>query len=257
MKIAVRVTYPETGKYDWFEALKNYKEIGRIEVAFYFPKSFLEKVSVESVVAPFKKLGIAASSIHLAHARVTEPQIFESVLRKSITIAGELNCDTLVVHPSFGKLDDAKSFIDNMVDPILDENGIFLCWETFESKRRILSGIDGIANFCSTKIWHRACYDFSHIHKPQEEVIREIEENFDFIRVFHVSNRIAEKRKQHLPLFYSQDKTDLNFHQIFKFLVQKEFAGNIVLEYLPEYRNYVKSDAQFLIENFTSKKIFT
>lgn len=250
MKISVRITYPETGKYNWFEVLNNYKEIKLIEIAFYFPKSFLEKVSVEEVITPFQKLNLSASSIHLAHARVTEPKIFEQVLRKSIKIAKELNCDTLVVHPSFGKLEHVKSFINNVVDPILDENGIFLCWETFESKRRIFSGIEGIANFCLSRIWHRACYDFSHIHKPQEEVLGEIEKNFDCIRVFHISNQIAEKRKQHLPIFYSEEKPDLDFHKILEFLSKVGFGGSIVLEYLPEYRDYIKPDAQFLIDKF-------
>ena len=254
MKIAVRVTYPETGKYDWFEALQSYKEIGRIEVAFYFPKSFLEKVSIESVVFPLQKLNLIASSIHLAHARITEPEIFESVLRKSIKIARELNCDKLVVHPSFGKLDDVKSFLNNVVDPILDENGIFLCWETFESKRRILSGIEGIVDFCKDRIWHRACYDFSHIHKDEDDVLIEIEKYLKYVEVFHVSNRIKDKKKQHLPIFYNEEKPALNFNRIFKFLNDKGYDDGIVLEYLPEYRDYVKPDARFLIERFTSQK---
>jgi len=254
MKISVRVTYPETGKYDWYEALKNYEEIGQVEVAFYFPKSFLEKATIESVVAPFQKLNLIVSSIHLAHARLTEPGIFEQVLKKSIAIAKTLNCNTFVVHPSFGKLVQVKSFIDNVVDPLLDENRIFLCWETFMSRYRILSSIEEIVNFCRGRFWHRACYDFSHIHKKQEEVLEEIERNLNYIRVFHTSNRIAEKRRQHLPLFYSDSSPDLDFIRILEFLVEREFNGYIILEYFPKYTESVKADARFLIKNFTGQK---
>lgn len=41
MKFSVRVSYPESGKYNWFEAVKTYEDIGFIEVAFLDPELFL------------------------------------------------------------------------------------------------------------------------------------------------------------------------------------------------------------------------
>lgn len=46
MKFSVRVSYPETGKYNWFEAVEGYKDIGLVEVASlilnYYDKTGLE-----------------------------------------------------------------------------------------------------------------------------------------------------------------------------------------------------------------------
>ncbi len=41
MKFSVRVSYPENGKYNWFEAVKTYKDIGFVEIAFLNPELFL------------------------------------------------------------------------------------------------------------------------------------------------------------------------------------------------------------------------
>lgn len=56
---SVRVSYPETGDYNWHDALAPYAEIGAVEVAFYQPEHFLEKVKVAEVIAPF-----ATPSLH-------------------------------------------------------------------------------------------------------------------------------------------------------------------------------------------------
>lgn len=46
MKFSVRVSYPETGKYNWFEAVEAYKDIGLVEVESlilnYYDKTGLE-----------------------------------------------------------------------------------------------------------------------------------------------------------------------------------------------------------------------
>lgn len=44
IKIAVRVSYPETGQYDWHDALAQYVDVGGVEVTFYRVEAFLEKV---------------------------------------------------------------------------------------------------------------------------------------------------------------------------------------------------------------------
>lgn len=251
MYASVRVSYPEGGKYDWFEAVREFESIGFIEVAFYLPQLFLDKVKTDDVISPFKNLKIKAKSVHMAHAHITEPPIFESVLKKTIEIAKLLDCDTIVAHPSYGRLHQVELFIDNVVSPLLDENKIYLCWETFSGKRRFLSGLEGIADFCQKRKWHKACFDFSHIHGEQEKILNSINKYLELIRIFHLSNRISEKRLQHLPLFH--EKTDLNFYRIIQFLKKKNIDGTVVLEYLPEYHSYLKNDAQFLMGEFIEK----
>ncbi|GAI48903.1 unnamed protein product, partial [marine sediment metagenome] len=152
----------------------------------------------------------------------------------------------VVAHPSFARLGDVESFIDQRISPLLEENAIYLCWETFSGKRRFLSGLEGIANFCQKRKWHKACFDFSHIHEKQEKILEDIDRHLDLIKIFHVSNRITEQKLQHLPLFYKN--ADLDFHQILKFLKGRDFSGGIVLEYLPQYHSYLKKDAQVLMQ---------
>lgn len=248
MNISIRVSFPENGGYDWIEALKGYEAVGSVEVAFYMPQSFLHIVNIEDVVAPFKNLEMKCSSVHMAHARITEPFIFESVLRKTIEIARALDCNIIVAHPSFGKLEQAESFIDGTVSPLLEENAIFLCWETFSGKRRFLSGMEGIAAFCMKRNRHKVCFDFSHIHEKQEKLLEDIDKHFDLIYVFHMSNRVVERKLQHLPIFH--EDADLDFHRILQFLKRRGFSGGIVLEYLPEYHGFLKKDARILIEKY-------
>lgn len=252
MDFSVRVGYPENGEYSWKEALQQYADVGRVEAAFYSTELFLRNVKLEDVVGPFKKIPeLEVSSVHMAHVRITDFPLFELVLKKTAEIAKALGCENIVVHPSKGKLEDVVVFIEEKIDPILRREKIYLCWETFTSKKRFLSGIGGIAEFCRDKQWHRVCYDFSHIHDEQEIVIKQIEKYFEFIKIFHVSNRISEKKLQHLPVFHKgAGRLDLNFVPVIRFLKEKDFGGSVVLEYLPEFHKELKKDALFLINKY-------
>jgi len=57
MKFSVRVSYPESGKYNWFEAVKIYKDIGFVEVAFLDPELFLI-AEIKDIIMPFEKTDI-------------------------------------------------------------------------------------------------------------------------------------------------------------------------------------------------------
>lgn len=74
IRIAVRVSYPELGQYDWHEALAEYAEVSAVEVAFYRVDPCLERVQIEDVCAPFTALPIRAASVHMAHAQITKPE---------------------------------------------------------------------------------------------------------------------------------------------------------------------------------------
>lgn len=267
MNFAIRVSYPENNEYDWDEALRQYADIGCIEAAFYSTELFLRNVKPEDVLAPFQKIPLTPpsprrregeargplgiSSVHMAHVKITDFPLFELVLNKTIEIAKLLKCQDIVVHPSKGQLSEVRNFIENTVDKILNREKIFLCWETFTSKKRFLSGISGIAEFCHGKQWHKICYDFSHIHDEQEIVMKQISKYLEYIKVFHISNRISAQKIQHLPLFYSGGgKLDLDFMPIMKSLKDKDYNGALVLEYLPEFHSHLKEDALFLMNKF-------
>jgi len=79
IEIALRVSYPETGQYDWQDALARFVDVGAVEVAFYRTDAFLEKVVLDAVVAPFNTLLLKATTVHMAHARITDFQTFETI----------------------------------------------------------------------------------------------------------------------------------------------------------------------------------
>lgn len=246
MKVTVRNAYPEEGQYDWSKDLPRWEKLGAIEVAFYKVKPFLTKVSIKNVIGPFSKLALCVPDVHMAHARLTIKDEFLATLIKTIKIAKALNSRHIVIHPSFGQLKDIENFLQAVVTPLLEQNDLYICWETFKSKRRIFGGPKGIIKFCKTNPRYKMCYDFSHIHKPEEEVLKDIEEYFSYLVVLHASNRISTKGKQHLPLFQKKTKfgkTDLNFKKIIAFLKAKNYQGSFVLEYLYEYHSALLKDA--------------
>jgi len=125
-----------------------------------------------------------------------------------------------------------------------------LCWETFESRRRIFGGVDKMFNFCRNTFFHRICYDFSHIHREQEEILKDIKENIDIIKIFHISNRIKNSIKQHYPIYYNEEEMALDFDKIFSFLKKRKFSGHLVLEYLPQFHS------QLLLDGLKLKNIY-
>jgi len=251
MNFSVKANFPESEEFDWNEKIKNFSKVGRVEVSFFSPELFLRNVRIEDVIEPFQSLAMEVSSVHMAHANITDFPLFELILDKTVQIAKKLDCKNIVVHPGKGTIEEVSGFIGSTVDKILSKEKIYLCWETFTSKKRFLSGISGVADFCHGRQWHKACYDFSHMHIDQEKTIKQISRYLDCIRVFHISNRIVDKELQHLPVFYKGvGDLDLDFMEILKLLKEKNFNGNIVLEYFPEYSEHLVEDAMLLMHKF-------
>jgi sugar phosphate isomerase/epimerase len=246
MHAAIRVSYPERGTYDWYEALAAYAELGCVEVAFYRPDPFLAEVQVDRVVAPFASLPLKATSVHMAQARLTEFETFVQVLRKTIPIAQGLGCSLIVVHPTNARLAEVSPRIAAVVDPLLAQAGVTLCWETFSGQRRFLPGIEGIAAFCRGREYHAACYDTSHLHKPQAGVLADISAYGDCIRCFHLSNRGPEGGRQHLPLRHPEGA--LNFEEILAGTARSGYSGPVTLEYLPEFHDQLLRDGLWAAE---------
>jgi len=242
MDFSVRVSFPENKKYDWLEAIKVFERVGFVEVAFLNSDLFL-KVDIGEIVKPFAQLNLRASSLHFAQFSLVNLGLFARVFHKTIKIAKSLDCDSIVIHPSMGRLKAIGNFLEKKIDPILEKEKIYFCWETFESKRRVFGGLENLANYCKDTQYHRICYDFSHIHKDQQEILEDLEKYLDLIRVFHISNRIKGSIKQHYPVYYIQEDTALNFDEILNFLTRKNYYGHLVLEYLPQFHSQLLQDA--------------
>ena len=241
IRVAIRVSYPEQGNYNWHEALAAYTEVKHVEVAFYRPELFLQRVTIEKVLAPFSTLPLRATSVHMAQAKVADFDTFLAVLRKTLSIAQALGCPLVVVHPTNARLAEVESKIVGAVNPLLEQAGIILCWETFSGRRRFLSDIKGIAAFCQRQRPYAACYDTAHLHKPQPAVLADIEAYASHMGCFHLSNRSARQGQQHLPLRDADG--DLNFREIIAAIAARGFAGPLTLEYLPQHHKALIEDA--------------
>ena len=250
MEFGVRIAYPDKGEDDWYERLRPFETIGVVEVAFYRPELFLKSVKLEEVVEPFKTLKIKASSLHMAQFRLYELNLFEQIFTRTIKIAEALNCKIIVIHPSKGEYSQIQGFISTVVDPVLESNQIFLCWETFKSRKRVFGSIEEVFNFCKQTRWHRMCYDFSHVSGNQRDVLTDLDKYLDMIKIFHISNRstTSERQKsQHCPIFPQnhEEKREfiLDFEQILSYLKERGFRGNLTLEYLPIFHDRLIEDA--------------
>lgn len=255
MKLGVRAQYPENNEFNWYDFIKPYSKLCSLEVAFFdprdYPKAFLENVEINDVIKPVKALEINVCSVHMADQNLREEirdsqgnfieHCFTKVFEKTIEIAKNLECSNIVIHPEKG---DNKVFekYEKFLDDTLEQNNLNLCWETFESGRRLFSGFENMFEYCKTKSRHKVCYDFSHVHLNQEDTLKFLDANLDLIKIFHVSNRSQEYRRNsvHLPIEHKEG--DLNFREIFSFLKQKNYSGSIVLEYLPQYHEKMAGD---------------
>jgi len=71
-------------------------------------------------------------------------------LERAIKISKDLGCDIIVCHPSKAKIEEVRIFLEDL-EPLLDENRIYLYGETFLSKKRFFSGIEESVDFCKKK----------------------------------------------------------------------------------------------------------
>jgi sugar phosphate isomerase/epimerase len=197
-------------------------------------------VQIDRVVAPFASLPLEATSIHMAQARIVEFDAFVRVLRQTLAIAQALDCSLVVAHPTNARLAQVEPKIAAVIDPLLAQAGVTLCWETFSGRRRFLSGIEGIAAFCRGRKGHAACYDTAHLHKPQAEVLADVLAYGDCICCFHLSNRVAGGRRQHLPLRHPEGILD--FEEVLTGIARSGYSGPLTLEYLPEFHDQLLAD---------------
>ena len=253
IRVAIRVSYPEQGNYNWHEALAAYTEVEHVEVAFYRPELFLQRVTIEKVLAPFSTLSLRATSVHMAQAKIADFDTFLAVLRKTLSIAQALGCSLIVAHPTNARLPEVESKIVGAVDALLEQAGMILCWETFSGRRRFLSGIEGIVAFCQRQRAYAACYDTAHLHKPQSAVLADIATYATHIGCFHLSNRSARQSQQHLPLRDADG--DLNFREIIAAIAASGFTGPLTLEYLPQYHGVLTDDALW-VRSLLSRSVF-
>jgi len=244
MKIAIRVSYPELGNYNWHEALSEFQSVGQVEVAF-FDYELFPAVSLESVQRPFEGgLKLEVGSVHAPHVRVTRLGLFEKTIEQACRYAKALGAKYIVVHPTNAKLEEVVAFLNHTIVPILEEYDCVLCWETFLGGRRLFSGPQSIARFCENRPIFGMCYDTSHLIQGTLPILEDFYKYQDAIKVFHISNW-SRMGGVHLPLRHKDGVID------FRLLLEKlsqDFDGIATLEYLPSYHHLLVQDAKWAME---------
>lgn len=248
MTISVRVAYPEQVNELYEDRLKPFIVLGAVEVAFLSPEFFIKNVVVNNVISAVEKFSLKVSSIHLPHVNLNIPQDSKLVFEKSFLLAKGLKTRHLIIHPSKGDSSSVRKRIEKEITPQLENQDVYLCWETFESKKRLFGGIEGLFNFSKKQKRHKICFDFSHVHVGQYKLLELLKQYKQEIAVFHVSNRMTQENKiiQHLPMWehtFPEGKADLDFEPIIKLLKQSNPKVDFVLEYLFDYHKFLLRDA--------------
>jgi sugar phosphate isomerase/epimerase len=112
------------------------------------------------------------------------------------------------------------------------------------------TSIEGMFDFCKNTRLHCICYDFSHVHKEQGEILNDLKENINNIKIFHISNRVKNSIKQHYPIYYLEEEMALDFDKILSFLAQIKYSGHLVLEYLPQFHPQLLPDGLILKDQY-------
>lgn len=254
MRFAARLSYPEEGQFDWGARVREFEPVGWVEVAFANPGLF-EGIPLEAVVEPFKSVQIHVVAVHMAYARVADRERFERTLRRTIELADLFGADHIVAHPNRGRLSEVLPFLDDVVRPVLLSWGKTLCWEAFDSGRRIFRNLEDVVRFSRERPAFRVCYDFSHHSGTQPEVESEIVKNLEWIEHFHLSNRVRAGRVRHLPVFWNEEAgefgRDLELGAILRTLAREGYMGTLTLEYQSQFRAHLIADALRLSREFS------
>jgi len=237
LRVGARCEYP-----------KFLEDVREIELAFFKVADFLKLDINEIIREVSEERNRDVITIHAPNAKVHRFREFMDVIKRCCVLANAFDCESIVLHPCFIKRkirrDRVFYLLKSVVEPMLDEHGVYLCWETFMSKDRLFRNPHEIFEFCRNSDRFRMCYDFSHIPLSSEETLAQVREYRDVILVYHVSNREwghAGKSGglNHIPIF---DKRGvLDFKKILNFEVLNRNAS-LILEYREEFHCFLKVD---------------
>lgn len=234
MKISIRADYADIDPNN--ELFLHIKEI---ELAFHFRDEFFS-VDPNALISSIHDLDLIVNSIHGPALQLKKPEVFIKGLKKCILFCKRLECNVIVIHPSYvNSREKSITFIKNGITPLLKKHDILLAWENFPGKRRIANNIHEIANLLEEingYDYHRICLDTSHSVLDTDNLLKIMLEYRDLISVYHLSNWTPDQ--QHLPLF-SNGKIDFN-----TILKPRNFNQDamITLEYLDQYHEYLIKD---------------
>jgi len=183
------------------------------------------------IAAKVKFYGTRVISIHAVQAPITDER-FKKWGSEIAEFAGTLNVKNITLHPNnVNRKAEAQSEALKNIKYLsrLNSETIF-CIETFEGRRRVFTTDQIIAfNLPMT-------LDISHV--PDDEKIWHLVKNYrgNILNV-HLSAR--KGKQQHLPI-------DNFCRQIVAYLIEHDWKGNIILEYLYQFHQHLLNDLELL-----------
>ncbi|MBU4311134.1 MAG: sugar phosphate isomerase/epimerase, partial [Candidatus Omnitrophica bacterium] len=171
-------------------------------------------------------------SIHAVQAPITDGR-FRQWGKEIADFAKDLGAKTITLHPNNVNKDDEaqKEALKNLKHFADLYNGeVIFCIETFEGKRRVFTPDEIVAFNLPMTI------DTSHI-RDDEKIWRLLKNYKENILNVHLSAR--EGSRQHLPI-------DSFCREVVSYLIEGNWQGNVILEYLFEFHDQMLKDLELL-----------
>lgn len=184
---------------------------------------------VDDMIAFFKKSSVEILSIHATQGRITEER-FLRWGRLTLQIARELGVRDVTIHPNIAKRQRewSKEQALRLIRRVKGKD-IFSI-ETFSGKHRVFSPLELV----EAKI--PMTLDTAHIH-DRNLVMDIVDRGHPNIKTIHLS--AVGRGEHHLPI-------DEFCVRVVDRLVELEWSGNVILEYLPWHHYRVRNDIRAL-----------
>jgi len=212
-----------------------YVDVGvPVEVALPYYWDIYEPIRTHlgEVAEKIKSYGTQVLSVHAVQAPITNER-FKEWGMEIAEFTKALGAKTITLHPNNVAKDKAgqDEALKNLeyFSELYKDEAIF-CLETFEGKRRVFTP-DEIVSFNLPMT-----LDTSHI-REDEKVWSLIKGHKERILNVHLSGR--EGAKQHLPI-------DDFCKDVVSYLIDSEWNGNVILEYLFEFHDQLPKDLELL-----------
>ncbi|MHC4871179.1 MAG: sugar phosphate isomerase/epimerase family protein [Planctomycetota bacterium] len=222
-----------------------------IQLAFY-KRSTFKDFNHQEFIKRLQILDITVESVHAPAADVyhAHGDEFINMLK---TIKSNYQVEVITVHPQRGNRKHARSHYEKLEKQI-SELGVVIAYETFEKKheeRKWITQVEDMHKYFDVMKFPflGVTYDFTHSENPQN--LKEVREYNSKIKAVHLSDARTDKpldeneKHQHLPLGMGNYSV-LEFLEVLKAV---KYQGFVILEYLPQFRHYLKEDFS-LLENY-------
>ena len=187
---------------------------------------------LSEIAKKIKSYGVEVLSIHAVQAPITDER-FREWGKETADFARVLGAKAVTLHPNNvnSSSETQKKACNNLEYFTSLYNGeVVFCIETFEGKRRVFTP-DQIIGFNLPMT-----LDISHIQDDEKmwDLLKKYKQN---ILNVHLSAR--DRNRQHLPI-------DNLCKEVVSYLVENNWDGNVILEYLFEYHDQLLDDLKSL-----------